>query len=137
MKQFRLHAPAQAFDGLSTKEAQAKLQSLLRSKLPCAQFTLVDTARLASKTLEDGSCLARFLLFVGTLEEAESLVSARCALKGSAFCLHDVLSPEEHLVHNTLWPRFTKAQRQGIPAQFRRARLFVSGVEVLPDSLGQ
>ena len=50
--------------------------------------------------------------------------------KGATFCL--MSSPEEQQAHNQLWPRFKKAQRQGLSAQFHRARLFVDGVEVLP-----
>ena len=74
----------------------------------------------------------RLAPFVKLLEEADAMVSARPALKGTAYRLYDVLTEDEQQAHNLLWPEFLKAQEQGKLAQFDRARLRVSGVEVLP-----
>eukprot|EP00955_Chlamydomonas_euryale_P012418 133749-Chlamydomonas_euryale.AAC.1 len=65
---------------------------------------------------------------------AVELVSARHCLKRLIPGCHifDVLSAEEKLARRQLWPLFLSAQDEGKKVQFRRARLFVDGVDVRP-----
>ena len=61
------------------------------------------------------------------------MVKNRCLLKGTGCSLFDVLTKEEKVAHDRLWPRFMEARsKAGVKAQFSRARLFVDGKEVLP-----
>jgi hypothetical protein len=61
------------------------------------------------------------------------LLKDRCLLKGTRYSLFDVLTKEEKMAHDRLWPRFLEAQAKvGVKAQFNRARLFVGGNEVKP-----
>jgi len=85
--------------------------------------------------LHDGTTPDRFFIQLGTLIEAEELVSNRHKLKGTGFCLLDVLTDDEQRIHNLLWPRFVEARDTKREAQFNRARLYIDKVEVLPGAL--
>jgi flagellar biosynthesis GTPase FlhF len=128
-KRFVLQAPAQAIAGQGGREGAAAVDAAMRQLLPAAEFTLVDCGRMGSTTAQ----AQRFLVTVTSLWEAESLVKNRCLLKGTGYSLFDVLTKEEKLAHDRLWPRFLEARsKAGVKAQFNRARLFVDGKEVLP-----
>jgi hypothetical protein len=58
------------------------------------------------------------------------IVQYRHSLKGTGITVYDVLSPEEQLRHQALWPRFLEARKEGKKAQFHRARLVVDGATV-------
>ena len=80
-----------------------------------------------------GSAL-RVLVTMSSDAAAAELINARHRLKRLIPGCHifEVLSAEERQAHQVLWPIFQAARAEGKKAQFRRARLLVDGVEVLP-----
>jgi len=76
----------------------------------------------------------RVLVTMSSDAAAVELVNARHRLKRLIPGCHifDVLSAEEKLAHRQLWPLFLSARDEGKKVQFRRARLFVDGVDVRP-----
>jgi hypothetical protein len=108
------------------------MRAFLKSHMPKAVFKIATCGRIASKTLQNGTAVDRYLITVPDLEDAASLVYNRCNLKGTGCTLFDVLTREECADHQRLLGRFHSAQARGAPTQFRRARLFVDGLEVLP-----
>ena len=86
---------------------------------------------LVEDAVRQGPAGAPFVWFrVAKLEMAQALVTARCALKGTASFLFEVLTPEEQRQHDALWPLFLAARGAGKRAQFRRAVLLVGGKPV-------
>ena len=66
-----------------------------------------------------------------TLAQVESLITARCQLKGTGVVLGEVLTPAERRERQALYPQFKEARAAGLKAQFKRGRLFVDGKRVL------
>ena len=82
----------------------------------------------ACRTGPDDQPFIHFTVF--SMHDADLVVRFRCCLKGSAFTIFDVLSPEERRHHELLWPTFLLAKSQQLKAQFQRASLWVEGVLV-------
>ena len=72
----------------------------------------------------------RIYFRVATLAQAALLVRRRCALRGAADCLLEVLTSVERAYHRRLWPAYDEAVERGEEAQFVRSRLYVGGKEV-------
>jgi hypothetical protein len=101
-----------------------QVQAYLATRLSLAQpVSVTDAVRQGQR---------RIFFTVASLTQADSLVRARHALRGSGVALLEVLSPEEEGAHALLWPVYVAARDQGKRAQFRRAQLFIDGVRVLP-----
>lgn len=64
---------------------------------------------------------------------ANLVVDRRRGLRGSGLTILDVLSPEEKVAHQRLWPVFKEAQRMGKRASFVRARLYIDGKVYYPE----
>ena len=74
--------------------------------------------------------MLRVYFRVATLAQAALLVRRRCALRGEADCLLEVLMSVERAYHRRLWPTYEEAVDRGEKAQFVRSRLYVGGKEV-------
>ena len=106
-----------------------QLDNLFKERLPKLHSAAIET----SSTLPDqGGGRVRILFTVDTLKDARKVIRERHLLKGSGISIHDVLSPDEQLRHDALWPRFLREQRLGKKAQFNRAELRVDGVLMDP-----
>lgn len=93
---------------------------------PQMEWEVVDAVRR-------GPAAAPWVWFeVAKLSQADCLIERRCALRGTATSIFEVLSPEEQGQHALLWPLFQAAKAAGKRAQFRRAALFVEGKLVKP-----
>ena len=106
-----------------------QVSNLFKERMPKVGLGLIET----SSTLPDqGGDRVRILFTVTDLEAARAVIRERHLLKGSGISIHDVLSPDEQLRHDALWPRFLREQRLGKKVQFNRAELRVDGVLVDP-----
>ena len=66
-----------------------------------------------------------------TIAQVESLITARCRLKGTGVVLSEVLAPAETREKQALYQQFQDTRAAGSKAQFKRGRLFVDGKRVL------
>ena len=70
---------------------------------------------------------------MSSAREAEEVVNLRRRLYQTGVSILDILNPAELEAHRKLWPQFTAARKDGIPAYFKRACLFIRGEEVKSD----
>jgi hypothetical protein len=106
------------------------ITAFLKGHMPAAEFTVVDSVPMRPKQAKSGATVHRYFIQVGSLREADSLVSHRCLLKGTGYTLMDVLTEVEQAEHDRLWPSFITERERGRRAQFCRARLYIEGQEV-------
>lgn len=107
--------------GMCGRVKQFLSDSLVKKDAPQVEWEVVDAVRR-------GPVAAPWVWFeVSTLSQADCLIERRCALRGTATSIFEVLSPEERKQHALLWPLFQAAKAAGKRAQFRRAALFVEG----------
>ena len=78
----------------------------------------------------------RILFTVATTADADLVVRWRPALRQqpAGWACFDVLSAHEERAHAALWPTFLAAKAAGHRVQFKRARLFVNGIRVIPPA---
>ena len=89
--------------------------------------------------LGEGKGCFRVLFTVATTADADLVVRWRPTLRPLAvveagWACFDVLSAHEERAHAALWPTFLAAKAAGHRVQFKRARLFVNGIRVIPPA---
>ena len=117
-------------DGKQQGQALAELvESFVLEKMKVG-IKVVDAYRLGKPDAEQQQP-RRIMFRVGTVWEADSIVKNRPKLKASGTVIMDELSPAEYVIFKQLWPQFKAARDEGKVAYFNRARLYISGVEVM------
>ena len=100
---------------------------------------VVDAVDLGDGTGAVGKGCFRLLFTVATIADADLVVRWRPTLRPLAvveagWACFDVLSAHEERAHAALWPTFLAAKAVGHRVQFKRARLFVNGIRVIPPA---
>jgi hypothetical protein len=123
---FTVRTPAVTSSGSASAAVRGVLASI---GLEPASILVVDATFIGPRPAGPGGA-ARILFVVGSADQADAIVSARCRLKGSGCTIFEVLSDREQAQHALLWPVYEAALADGQKPQFRRARLIVDGVHV-------
>lgn len=120
-------AELHVLEGKTGAPLMAAMERLLMSRLaPVGHVSVVEVLPMRPPRGSQPDASRRYMVHVASLASADALVHARHKLKGVPLAILDVLSPEERLVHQQLWPTFIAARALGLHAQFQRARLFVT-----------
>ena len=119
---------------VTSRTAEQSVTPQLRIQLG---ITSLDSSSIySSRVLKTAEGRLQKIMFkVTTLVLAETITRQRTRLKGATTGLRsiqDELSPDELLAHLALWQRYIEARRRGAKVHFKRARLFIDGIEVRP-----